>query len=317
MRFQLIAASLIASLCTVAFAQQGGGSDVITVRSDPAAVRQFVSSVAQAPQSAGLLARWNQEFCPGVAGATPDVAQAIIDRMARRANAVGLHPGAPGCHANVMIIVSNDSDRVAHDIDQRRHASLIAPNGIDAKTLGEQALTDFVNTPRPIRWWHVAQVVTADGQVLGDDQASSSGDARSTFEMSQEASMGGGPGSGDAISGVRQTRSDGTRLRSATRQDLNYVLVIVDTRRLGGASVGAVADYVAFVSLAQINPAPVTTTFPTILNLFNDENAANRPTGLTQWDLAYLDGLYHATRTARNSRQQEDEIARRMMGAPS
>lgn len=114
------------------------------------------------------------------------------------------------------------------------------------------------------------------------------------------------------MSGVTATRSNGTRLQGSTRQDLNYVLVIADTRRASGVTVNALADYIAFISLAQVNPDVNTASYPSILNLFNERAGGQRTTELTQWDLAYLDGLYHATRTARNSAQQEDEIARRM-----
>jgi hypothetical protein len=86
----------------------------------------------------------------------------------------------------------------------------------------------------------------------------------------------------------------------------------VDARRLNGATVSAVADYVAFVSLAQVDPNVSTSELPSILNLFNTPDASDRPTSMTDWDIAYLDGLYHATRTAHNARQQENEIVRRM-----
>jgi hypothetical protein len=74
-----------------------------------------------------------------------------------------------------------------------------------------------------------------------------------------------------------------------------------------------VADYIAFVSLTQVNPDMSVAGFPSILNLFNTTEAASRPTALTDWDLDYLDGLYHATRNARSASQQQGEIARRMV----
>jgi len=74
----------------------------------------------------------------------------------------------------------------------------------------------------------------------------------------------------------------------------------------------AVADYIAFVSLAQVNPDAGNLPFPSILNLFSTQDASQRPAHMTDWDLDYLDGLYHATRAARNIGQQESEITQHM-----
>ena len=49
---------------------------------------------------------------------------------------------------------------------------------------------------------------------------------------------------------------------------------------------------------------------PTILNLF--KATQNAPAAMTDWDLAYLQGLYNATREAANSRQQRAQIVERI-----
>jgi len=308
MRFTFAAGAASLALVATALAQPADLAQTpvsIIVRPvDIAAVHGFVSSVSAASPMTGVLARWADRICPGVTGTSAAMAQAIIDQVARRANAVGVHAGAPGCAANLMIIVTNDSDRVAHDLYTRRRTSLVTPNGIDGSTLGDAALADFANTPRPIRWWHVAQTVAADGNVLSDSRGGRIA-AGGTAAL-QETATG-----GDSIAAPRM-RSNGTRLQSATRQDLNTVIVIVDTRRMNGAPLSAIADYVAFVSLAQVDPNANTANSRTILNLFDARSASERPVAMTDWDIGYLDGLYHATRTAHNARQQENEIVRRM-----
>jgi len=308
MRFTLAAGAASLALAATAVAQPADITatpvSIVVQPVDTEAVHGFVSSVSAASPMSGVLARWSDRICPGVTGTNATMAQAIIDQVARRANAVGVRAGAPGCAANLMIIVTNDSDRVAHDLYARRRFSLVTPNGIDGSTLGDAALADFANTPRPIRWWHVAQSVTADGNALSDSRGSRIA-AGGTAAL-QETATG-----GDSI-GAPRTRSNGTRLQSSTRQDLNTVIVIVDTRRMNGAPLSAIADYVAFVSLAQVDPNVNATGYPSILNLFSAQNASQRPAGMTDWDIGYLDGLYHATRTAHSARQQENEIARRM-----
>jgi hypothetical protein len=315
MRYGLLAIAAAMGLGGTALAQPADNSAPVSIvvrNPDVAAARRFVGDVALAPAVPGTLARWGTSICPGVAGARAEAAQAIIDRVARRADALGVHAGAPGCTPNLMIVLTSDSDRFAQGVNERRRANLLSPPGIDSSTLGEAAFAAFISTPRPVRWWHVAQTTMADGEVLTDTRSTSgtgAGAAAATAGMSANAAR---PGAGEGVGSVNATRADGTRLRGSTRQDLNYVLIIVDTQRASGITVNALADYVAFVSLAQVNPSANAASYPSILNLFNTQAGGQRPTEMTSWDLAYLDGLYHATRAARNAAQQEDEIARRM-----
>jgi hypothetical protein len=287
---------------------------VVHGQRDPAQVRQFVNTVS-AQMPVGQLARWNQDICPGVVGANWQQAQIIIDQVARRAMGLGLHVGQTGCAANLTIIVSGDAQNVVQTIYQHRRVTLINPNNVDGATLGDAALQDFVNTPRAVRWWHIAAKTTDDGHVLTDRRAASINNTSAaavggtTDASAQDPSS---HGVGEGMSGMQGVRSNGSRLARATRHDFNSVLIVVDTTRLNGAPLSAVADYIAFVSLAQINPTAGALNFPTILNLFTTQDVSLRPAQMTDWDLDYLDGLYHATRAARNIGQQESEITRRM-----
>jgi hypothetical protein len=322
MRFSLAAAGCALFAAISASAQEpvtAPAEIVVHAQRDPVQVREFVHSVS-AIMPVGQLARWNQDICPGVVGATWQQAQQLIDQVARRAIALGLNVGRTGCAANLTILVTADAEHVVQAIYQQRRLSLINPNNVDGATLGEAALQDFVNTPRPVRWWHIAVKTTDDGHVLTDrraepiNQRSSAAIAGASDSSAPLNSNNNGFAStiGEGASGMQGVRSNGSRLGRATRHDFNSVLVIVDTNRLNGAPISAIADYVAFVSLAQVNPNAGGLPFPSILNLFTTQDASLRPTRMTDWDLDYLDGLYHATRAARNIGQQESEITRRM-----
>ena len=112
-------------------------------------------------------------------------------------------------------------------------------------------------------------------------------------------------------------RPGGSFERHATcalrRQDFNRV----DRHRRWSARAGypvdAVADYVAMVTLAQIDPQAQTRDYPTILNLFA-EDPDNASFEMTNWDIAYLHGLYRTTRNAASATQQVRDISRRMAG---
>ena len=100
-----------------------------------------------------------------------------------------------------------------------------------------------------------------------------------------------------------------SRLRQAVRQDFNRVIIVVDARQAAGHRLDALADYLAMVSLAQLQPTIETASYPSVLNLFSNDQSI---TGMTNFDIAYLDGLYHAPRNANSAREQEGRIVDRM-----
>lgn len=316
----ILAAALLAVSVGTAIAEQPDGQSrdgqiVVEARREPQAVRNYVDSVSIASRAAGVLGRWNQRICPGVVGAPQADAQFIIDQIARRAHDAGLQTGAAGCLQNIIIVVAPNSDLFAQQLYAQRREMLVGVNGVESTSLGSEALQDFVNTPRPIRWWHVSQTVMADGQELADTQARAlQGSGAASAAANQAAASGAGMGgaSAEGLTGVNATRARGSRLNGSTRQDFSRAVIIIDSARTTGVALPTIADYVAFVALAQINPNVSAANYPTILNLFASAPAGTRPTEMTSWDLAYLDALYHMTRDARNLQQERSEMARRM-----
>lgn len=284
---------LIAAVCVLALtplsaiAQNADNAIVVTGRTPEQAAR-FVQQMSIAADSADQLARWDTSVCTSVAGLPARQAQFIADRIAQRAHGVGLSPGAAGCTANVAIVVSADANAAARRLfDQDPNLFAYRPEE-NQKTLGQAAFQDFLETPRAVRWWHIAETMTADGLNLSGDAAH------------------GGRGN------VPVTRSSGSRLSNSTRQDLRRVIIIVDAHRVGATQLATLADYLAMVALAQVNPHADMSAYPSIMSVFADPPSSQHVTALTDWDLGYLDGLYHATRNAANVAQQRREIALRM-----
>jgi hypothetical protein len=274
--------------------------------------RAFVDEVSYSSGSGeSQIARWRDDICVGAVGLDAAQAQALVDRISARAGQVGLNPGAPGCRANVMVIYAPDADALTRQIvDQRRDLLGYYANGT-AVTAGRQALDEFANTPRPIRWWHVSDagagsLNTRPGIEL-DRQASGRTTAQSAGAAEGSAS---GTESGGDMQGMDAVRVSGSRARTTPRNNMSYALVVVDARRVADVSPNAWMDYVAFVSLAQIDPNAQANGYETILNLF--DTGASAQTGLSDWDEAYLRALYRARRDAAGSRQAAD-IARRMV----
>jgi hypothetical protein len=76
-------------------------------------------------------------------------------------------------------------------------------------------------------------------------------------------------------------------------RNLSSAIVLIDATRAKGASYGQLAAYVGMVGLAEIKIDATVPSAPSILQLFSDI-AKPAPTGLTEWDEAFLKGLYHS-----------------------
>lgn len=286
-RLMCAAAAVAMAAATPAFAQEAEPDIVVVGERLQEMVRSFVGEVAEAPGSEQQMARWDRTVCPLVAGLPQHQMQYMADRIAQRAHQVGLRTEGPGCRANILIFVTPDASVLAEGIvdEYRTLVAFYSTNGVH--TLGRGPLEEFTNSSAPVRWWHVNQTVSSDGQAMAGDT------------------------SGTTV--MRTTQQPG-RLRRATRQDFLRVLIIVDARQANGVTFQALSDYLAMVSLAQLDPEGQTTGTPTILNLFDArDSGAPIPAAMTQWDEAYLDGLYNARRTAPTDLWQRRDIADRMV----
>ena len=286
-RSMLTAAVLL--MATPALAQdQNAEPDIVVVGERlQEVVRAFVGEVAEAPGAERQMARWDRTICPLVAGLPQRQMEYMADRIAQRAHQVGLQTQGPGCSANILIFVTPDASALAEGIvdEYRTLVAYYSTNGVN--TLGRGPLEDFTTSDAPVRWWHVNQTIAADGQSMAGDSSGSM---------------------------VMRTGQPPGRLRRTTRQDFLRVLIIVDARQANGVTFQALSDYLAMVSLAQLDPDGETTGIPTVLSMFADRDAGRSvPAGMTEWDEAYLDGLYNARRTAPTDLWQRRDIADRMV----
>lgn len=286
----LVAAALAGAPAALA---QTPNNDIIVTGLSRAQAQSFVSQLSTAPPSVDQMGRWDEAICVGVAGLPARQGQFIADRVAQRAYQVGLRPGEPGCAPNISIIVAPDGSAAAQRMFEENQSLFAYRYETGVATLGQEAFTRFLNNDRPVRWWHVTRTMSADGEPIGSGGV--------TPSMAQ-----------GGFDGAQTVRSNGSMLRQATRQDFSRVVIIIDGRNAGSVQLAALADYVALVALAQINPEADTSAFPTVLNLFSASGGAV-PAGLTAWDLAYLDALYKTDRDASSVTQQQADIARRMM----
>ena len=308
----LTTAALGAMACGSAHAQTRSEPIVITAEMMRERATAYTSAIALAPENADQYARWDDDLCPRVAGLPAPEAQRLIDHIARRAHEVGLDPAASGCTPNLIIIFAPNANQVAREVVDTRRDLMGYYGERNVINAGRDALEAFANTPRAVRWWHVAHRMSADGEELGNQQAERGDSGAESAAVNQAMASGNLAGalSAGSFEGVDAVRSSGARTRRTTRQDLRFALIIVDAPSVSGISQQAIGDYIAMTALAQLNPYADMSAFPSILNLFNSASRP-APTAMSDWDRAFLQGLYSTRRDAA-ARQQRSDIARRM-----
>lgn len=234
---------------------------------------RFVREVG-APSRRRGLARWRNGICAGVANLQNDAAQFIVDRVSDTARDLDLKVGAPGCEPSILIVATTDAKAFTPQfVASRPRLFQVGGAGMDR---GDAALAAFETSDSPVRWWHVSVPVTETGQI-----------AVRIPGFCQNSCQG-------PMDYAPQIETLSSRLMNRTEDDLKRVFIIVDVDKIANVSLDQLADYIAMVALAQIDPEADTSGYATILNLFDDPAYAP---GLTQWDKAYLKGLYDAQRT--------------------
>ena len=255
-------------------APERGPQDVPTVTLDEVVVtgnrleeiaRQYVESLAAPARRRGL-ARWEGEVCIGTVNFRPAVAHFIIDRVSDVARELDVDLGEPGCKPNLFIIGATDGPQLAKDL-VRRHRRNFFRLGFTSSNRGTGSLERFQTTEAPVRWWHVSLPIVAD-----------TGQAAIRL-----------PGEGPAP-GVCRSRFGSWAANCDDVYDrLVGLITIIDVDGLGDVSLAQLADYLALVALAQVEPDADHTAVDTVLNLFEPDAAVE---GLTAWDMTYLRALY-------------------------
>lgn len=243
------------------------------------AVNTFLDEVTDPPRGRGP-ARWSDSVCVGAVNLRRTSGQYMVDRVSEVALDLGLDIGEPGCSPNILILATEDGPGLARGLVSERPRAFRP--GYSGASQSRESLQRFQANESPVRWWHVSLPVDSDTGAVA-------------------VSM---PGEGPATVNVQ-----GSLLRTEIRNDLTRAFIIVDFVRAEGVSLEQLADYVAMVAFAQVDPEARTLAFDTILNLFEDEAA---PPRMTDWDMAYLRSLYSAELNQRSSSAQRGAIASAM-----
>jgi hypothetical protein len=221
----------------------------------------FVDEIGDPASDSSGYARWRDRICVSVFNLRDAaVAQYVIDRVSVVALELGLKPGEPGCRPNLNIMFVGDGAAFANKLVTANRSALRPYGGAGGTTQGLRALTEFATSDAPVRWWQITMVVDRLG-----NPAINTG------------------------MGIPMVWSPGSRITNSVSDEVWTTYVIVDSTKVGNVGWDTLTDYLAMVSLAQVDPNGVPATYNSILNLFNGTNPAR---GMTELDRAYLHALY-------------------------
>lgn len=241
-------------------------------------VETFADTVVAPPHGRGP-ARWSARsgICVGVVNLQREAAQAMADRVSEVALELGLPIGEPGCSPNVLIIATDDAPTLTAALVDRSPNAFKPPYSGSSRS--RRQLRRFIESEAPVRWWHVSLPVNSETGAIAV-----------------------------RIPGYAPPRTGtmASRLTTVIQNDLKRAYVIIDIDQAESVTFQQLADYVAMVAFAQIDPDADLSGFPTILNVFDNPNIAF---GLTDWDQAYLGSLYGAELNQRNATAQSGAVA--------
>lgn len=258
--------------------------DSITVTGNPerkAIIKQMTRALSRAHDR--QLARFDNEVCFQVEGVNAPYDRIMAERMEHDARDAGVAVGKPGCKPNIVVVLA---DHVQADLQQ------IAKEGHIANRLGlmDKDLMQAAQGPGPAYVVTVTEQRGRDGEYMRPGAMSGFGDK--PMMNTHESSI----------------------INPATRQDIDMVLVGIETEATMGKTLGQLADYAVLRALADIRgSAVVAGAEPSILGLFSGSPAIPE---LTSYDRAYLKGLYHGPAAMTAATQMNEIVTAAMKPAP-
>jgi len=277
----LLAAIAAVSGAAAAAQAPPAGDEAIVVtgsRDREQAVRDFVEAVTI--ETDEQIAKFATPVCPASFGLPPGHNETISARVRQIADYVGIGAAGPGCQPNVVIVVAERGDDFVARLHDERPDLFRAMELIDIRRV--------MRLTGPVRAWQVVEQRGADGRPMD------------WIEVGRERRL------RPLLTGVMPSL-----IQRPTRQDLTLSFIVFDLDAVEGLTLLQIADHAAIRALARTG-ATAGPPRRSILSLFADRETGAAPAAeLTEWDVAYLDGLYRTTNTV-DAHQQRSSIARTM-----
>lgn len=212
------------------------------------------------------LARFEGKVCPGVIGLQQDAAEYVVGRI--RTEAEDLHiPLAPNgnCTANVIVAFTEDGRADLAALQRRKNAL--------AEVLTPSERQELLEDPGPVRAFMITETRMENGSIVPRAHQ-----LATTVDQLPVGRMEGGQ----------------SRITTTSHKEIVSVVVLFDREKVRPLTLQQVADYSVMRALAHTRDAKGQNAPDSILALFDADNAAP-PSGLTDFDRAYLQALYEGS----------------------
>jgi hypothetical protein len=250
---------------------------VVTGRQLEEQVHDFVGALTPSRFVDSTISRFEEAVCPAVRGLAPAQNEAVTARLRAVAQAAGIRVEKAGCVPDSLLVVTADKGKFIRTLAARRPESFGDLTSLQIRRLAR--------SPGPAAAWQLKGLVDSDGQ----------------------------PILLDAIIGyyLNRTTQAASRGRPEGRWVFEGSALVVERRALEGLTTTQLADYAAMRLFARTDPSRVAGKAPTILAVLEAPMGTAIPITMTEWDLAFLRGLY-ASPENRFSAAQRSAIAKDM-----
>jgi hypothetical protein len=228
-----------------------------------AAAPKFIESHSEPTFISEHLARWRIGLCPVTRGLSPAFNAFVSARVREVASDIGAPIDDPQtCRKNVEVIFTPEPQKLLEEV-VKDHEILLGFHWVSQTK-------KVATVSRPIQSWYVTTTVAPNGLEEIDDQ----------LEFLSPPVPGGALVTGSRIPGGPPAR-------------IIHALVVVDSKKVDGYTIGSVSDYVAMLALSQPRSADDCSELPSILDLFSRGcEATGKTDALSDVDRAYLKALY-------------------------
>jgi hypothetical protein len=217
----------------------------------------------------GGLARWRggrpETLCPITIGLDPAYNAFVTARLRAVAEAVGAPVDSdPHCQDNVRILFTTTPDKVMGAVLKWAGKSL----GVGYPHQTERQLE--VSAGHPVQGWYITSsggqsILNADAKMMGPVSLLALWPYAIATSLHGTGSLGG----------------------------IASVILVVDTSKVAGYTIGAVADYAAMATLSVVQSPDHCDALPSILDMMAPScSGREKPAGITAGDLAFLRALY-------------------------
>jgi hypothetical protein len=239
-------------------------------------VPTFIMAHGRPAAVTGQLARWREGICPATAGLSPGFNSFVSARILAVAATVGVPRNERAqCKPNIRIVFTTEPEKLIDTVSKRASTLLGYHYSADS-----QKIATFSH---PIQGWYVTATQNDDGHI-GLDTAMPIQQQSTAISNAAEYALESGTTPGGRL---------GTRLTTGLSSLLVHVLVVADTRKVTGYTIGSISDYLAMLVLSQTQSPETCGALPSILDLMAPHcEEKEKPDAVTAGDLAFLRALY-------------------------